>query len=267
VKADRFSLVDADGISLLVPGFFKSLGLRGGYSTRAAADGRLLDFDLRGEKDRTAIIDNRRVVLGAMGALIESLVVAEQLHGSLVARVTSADAGRGATDPAAVIAGADALVTDAPEVALAALSADCPIILLADEGRRAVAAVHSGWRGAAAGVVTAAVASLGEYGASAERLFASIGPAIGACCYEVGKEVRAAFPERIAGAEGVFVEREGRLFLDLVRAAELQLLDSGVRSDRISTAGVCTSCRNDLFFSYRREGKAAGRTAGVIALA
>jgi YfiH family protein len=122
--------------------------------------------------------------------------------------------------------------------------ADClPIALVADEG---VAMVHGGWRGLSDGIVAAAVRELG--GARS----AVIGPGIGACCYEVGDDVREAFP----------AETHAGRHLDLKRAAALALREAGVAE--IQDAGLCTSCRADLFFSHRRDEGVTGRQAGVV---
>lgn len=253
-------------VSILVPDFFVPLGLAGGFTARADDDGRELDLDLRGPKPPAQIIENRETVLSAMGIPLQNLVVAEQVHGAEVAIVSERDAGRGARDGDDAISGADALATASTSVALAGLSADCPIVLIADEKRSAAAAVHSGWRGTAAGVAARAVGALSDLSAPPESLFAAIGPSIGPCCYRVGREVREAFPPALAAAEGVFGEREGSLYLDLQQAIRRQLLDCGFVPDRISAAPHCTSCESGLFYSYRREGAAAGRCAGVIAI-
>ncbi|MHC4713922.1 MAG: peptidoglycan editing factor PgeF [Planctomycetota bacterium] len=263
---DGFHRITCHGVSFLAPDFLPQLGLRGGYSLRSSADGRDLDFDLRGGKPVDRVLENHRLVCGAMGIESNSLITAEQVHGDRVAIVTAADRGKGAMAPGTAVAGVDALVTEAPGTAPCCLAADCPIVLLADEKARPVAAVHSGWRGIAAGVVRAAVKALGELGAKPGALYASIGPSIGVCCYEVGGDVLAAFEHRSI-AEGVFARRDGRLFLNLVGAVRRQLLDCGLRAERIFTMSLCTSCRSDLFHSYRRDGRAAGRTAGIISIA
>ena len=266
MTAGPFRWKRSGAVSILVPDFFVPLGLAGGFTTRADGEGRELDLDLRGPTPPAAIIENRQTVLAAMGIPIQTLVLAEQVHRAKVAIVTQRDAGRGAHDSADAISGADALVSASREVALAGLSADCPIVLIADEKRTSAAAVHSGWRGTAAGVAARAVEALSDLGAPPESLFAAIGPAIGACCYQVGGEVRKAFPPALAAAEGVFDERDGALYLDLQEAIRRQLLDCGLIPARITAAHQCTHCESGLFYSYRREGAAAGRCAGVISI-
>ncbi len=89
---------------------------------------------------------------------------------------------------------ADGVMTDEHGVALVVQVADCVPLLMADPRTGAVAAVHAGWRGTAANIAAAAVRRLQQqYGCRPEDLVAAIGPCIGACCYQVGPEVREAF--------------------------------------------------------------------------
>lgn len=134
-------------------------------------------------------------------------------------------------------------------------TADCVPILLVAPAERVAAAVHSGWRGTVADVIHAALASMrARHGIDPGRVEAAIGPAIGACCYEVGPEVRDAFRESY-GETGLraFEESGGRLRLDLRRFLAARLEDLAVGS--VETVGPCTSCRTDLLYSYRREGR------------
>jgi polyphenol oxidase len=163
---------------------------------------------------------------------------------------------------------ADIAVTDDPTVALAIQVADCVPLLLADPLAGAVAAVHAGWRGTAAGAVPAAVAALTrEFGARPERLVVALGPSIGPCCYEVGDELIDAFR---AGGFARTVDRwftrddAGGLRLDVWAANRDQLVGSGVPADSIHAANLCTAGRPDLFASYRRDGPGTGRIAAVI---
>ena len=163
---------------------------------------------------------------------------------------------------------ADILVTDDTTVALVVQAADCVPLLVADRRSGAVAAVHAGWRGTAAGAAPAAVAALaGEFGADPEDLVVAQGPSIGPCCYVVGEEVIEAF--RAAGfarkIEAWFArDVAGRIRLDLWRANRDQLMASGVPPERIHQSGLCTASHPEWFASYRRDGPGTGRIAAVI---
>jgi YfiH family protein len=189
----------------------------------------------------------------------------DQVHGCRTVLVDSD------TRPADGNPKADALMTDRADVALAVKAADCVPILVADRHRRVVGAVHAGWRGTAQRIGPALVRSLQQqFGVEPGSLVAAIGPSIGACCYEVGPEVRAGFTEASAPASSADAERwftpgaGDRLQLDLWRANREQLEDAGVSAGDVHVAGLCTACAVDTFFSYRREEPRAGRMLAVI---
>jgi polyphenol oxidase len=147
-----------------------------------------------------------------------------------------------------VLGEGDALLEDVEGAVVAVRTADCIPLLLVDDEHQAVAAVHAGWRGTAAGIVGRALAQMRErFGTSPSRLHAAIGPGIGKCCYEVGPEVAA----RFGG--------QGRAHLDLPEVNRRQLLEAGVTAERIYASNLCTRCRPEEFHSYRRDGEAAGR--------
>lgn len=154
-----------------------------------------------------------------------------------------------------VVGVGDALLENTPGAAVAVRTADCIPILLVDEQKRAVAAVHAGWRGTAAQIVRHAIESMAErFGTQPAGLHAAIGPGIGKCCYEVGPEV--------AGQFG----GEGRMHLDLPEANRKQLLAAGVTPERIYASNLCTMCRPEDFHSYRRDREAAGRMYSFAAI-
>lgn len=165
------------------------------------------------------------------------------------ARVIEADDAPGA---------ADGLMTSRADMALAVFTADCVPVLLAAPG--AVAALHAGWRGLAAGLVGIGVARLAERTeVSPQRLAAWIGPCIAGCCYEVSEEVA----ERVAAASApeVVLPRHPRPHLDLPGAARAQLEAAGVEDVR--WLRHCTGCAPQRWWSHRRE---AGRAARNYAL-
>ena len=146
-----------------------------------------------------------------------------------------------------VLGSGDALMEDTPGAVVAVKTADCLPILLVDERRRAVAAVHAGWRGVVGRIVEAAVEMMHQrFGTESQDLHAAIGPGAGACCYEVGPEVAAEF--------GI----EGRAKLDLAGTVRAQLIDAGVAPERVYVSDLCTICREELH-SFRRDKELAGR--------
>jgi hypothetical protein len=151
----------------------------------------------------------------------------------------------------------DALFTGVPGALIGVRTADCVPILIVDVEARAIAAVHAGWRGAAQGIAGKAVAEMtARFGSLPEDLCAAIGPAIGPCCYEVGPEVTALFTESNGLAGGSR--------LDLPGVNRRQLLDAGLLPGEVWSAGLCTACLADEFFSWRRDRHESGRMVSAI---
>jgi len=185
----------------------------------------------------------------------------------------------------------DGLITRTPGILLAVQVADCLPVLLADAEHGAVGIFHAGWRGTLQRIVEKGVGEMRRrFGSAPERLQAAIGPGIGACCYEVGEEVKREFESQFAYARELFTEafdsrsleaRYPLLFmnqrapghgdpavkphLDLAKANLLQLRDAGVPEENVFQLGLCTSCRTDLFFSYRKE-RVTGRMLAVVGI-
>ncbi len=232
-----------DHIACDLPGGRVVFTTRRGGVSRAPYDtfnlGRFTD------DDPVAIESNRDRLAALTGIARERTLQGRQVHGAEVCRVRALPA------PDAPLEEADGQATALPDVAALVLTADCLPIALAADG--AVAMLHAGWRGLAAGVVREGVAALRELGADG-TIQAAIGPGAGVCCYEVGEEVHAAF-----AADGA---REGDR-LDLERVARHRLRDAGV--EQVHATAICTMCaRAGLFFSHRRDGPVTGRQAGVV---
>lgn len=188
-----------------------------------------------------------------------------QVHGSRVVRAE--DLAQGERPQA------DAIVCAQRGTAIAVVTADCLPILMATRDGRAVAAVHAGWRGLAAGVVEAGALALGSSTGGADGEVAAqvavIGPHIGRCCYEVDEPVLAALARRYGAALDAFLapSRAGHAFLDLAGVARHALLGLGLEPGRVaSLPGACTRCDPERFHSYRRDGASAGRLLHFIAV-
>ncbi len=154
------------------------------------------------------------------------------------------------------------MVTNQRELTLEIRTADCYPVLLADTKNQAVAAIHAGWRGTAAGIVPTAVEKMAAlYGTHAGNLVVAIGPGIGPCCYEIGREVAQQF------APMLMQNRHGKLYLDLAMANRQQALQLGVAESQIEVNGVCTFCQAEQFYSFRREKEQAGRMRSLIGIA
>jgi YfiH family protein len=204
----------------------------------------------------------------AVGAA--TVVMVTQVHGNRVVVVSDRSALPSRETEA------DAIVSLVPDVAVAVRAADCVPLLLADARTGAVAAVHAGWRGTAAGIATATLESLRrELDVRPSDVVAAIGPSIGPCCYEVGSELVDAFAA--AGHERYLIDRwfatpspargsreRPGLRLDVAAANRDQLVLAGVPESQVFVSGLCTAMHPALLTSFRAERDKAGRIAGVI---
>lgn len=243
----------------------ESEGFANAFSTRAGgvspfpADAlNLAGFD---QDARENILENRRRFFSLLGGGW-AFSGCWQVHGAGV-RVVS-----GPSDARSEQEHCDALATIGPGVLLGVKTADCVPVLLGDARTGACAAVHAGWRGTLQEIVARALSRMGEeFGTRPPDVRAAIGPAARACCYEVGAEVVEAFRAKFADADSLFTPtRAGHALVDLQRANREQLVNAGVSAGRVHALPLCTMCRPDLFFSYRRDKKLHGRTGRLLSV-
>jgi len=179
-------------------------------------------------------------LLGALG--VPAVIQVKQVHGARAVVAGEAAGQEG-----------DALVARAGDGAVGVRVADCVPVLVADPAAGGVAAIHAGWRGVVGGVVGAGVGLLGGTG-----LVAAIGPCIGACCFEVGRDVG----EKL----GFVVREEGdKAYVDLRAAVRAQLRALGLADARIEDVAGCTKHEPERFHSFRRDGANSGRMLAAIA--
>ncbi len=210
-------------------------------------------------QERRDVLANRDEIASFFGAEAQT-VSPLQVHGSHV-HVVDEKAGRGWMKLDTSFR-ADALVTNLPGVVLTILTADCVPLLIADPVRRAVGAVHAGWRGTQQEITRKTVETMTRlYGTRPEDLIVGIGPAIGGCCYEVGEEVVAHFTDY---PEAVVAKPNGKYLLDTKQINARQLKALGVPPGQIEISPVCTSCEHERFFSYRADRGTAGRFMSCI---
>ncbi|MFO8058068.1 MAG: peptidoglycan editing factor PgeF [bacterium] len=184
---------------------------------------------------------------------IEELCTIKQVHGSRVVEARSAGDARGLRNTHA-----DAIVSNAKGLALCVRTADCVPVLVLDPRGKATAAVHAGWKGTAARVAAEAVKTMQRlYGSEPASLRAGIGPCICPPHYQVDGPVIEAVEKGLGEKSQavLFPEDENHARLDLVKANRIVLEEAGIPAENIEELGLCTWCRPELFFSYRREGK------------
>lgn len=287
---DGWKIRCSDGIGLLVAESLAEIPwLTHGFSTRPGGESRLsgqrvCNLGFADWDTKQAVLRNRANLQCALGAKDMALLAMRQIHSDL-SRVFSAM-------PAEPLKGDSAIATK-PGLLLTVQTADCVPILLVDRKRKIVAAVHAGWRGTLARIAEKTLGRMRfEFGTHPGDVSAALGPAIGRCCYEVGPEVAQAFAGQFAAAaewfDGPF-ERLAlgeepnplpwltmmppghqpppeRVWLDLRATNRWQLENVGVQSRNIAVSPLCTACRTDLLFSYRREGPETGRLMAAIGI-
>ena len=298
---DGWSLRRISGLEILTAKILEPLPwVVHGFSTRKGGTSRLdgvaaLNLGFTQWDSREAVARNRRAFTRAITTTkasakvdprpaSEKLVTLRQIHSDVVHVFSKA--------PVRPPQG-DAAICRRSALLLGIQTADCVPILLADPRRRVAGAVHAGWRATLARIVTKTLGRMRlEFGTRPEDVLAALGPAIGPCCYEVGPEVAQAFAGQFAQAAEWFEGRFERLAtgeepnplpwltmmppgrepppervrLDLRAANRWQLLDAGVSPRNIAASALCTGCRSDLFFSYRKEGAGTGRMMSVIGI-
>lgn len=255
---------------LLFPRWEKEGFVGHGFSTRlgGSSTGPFagLNLGLKGGDDPGIVAKNRQRFLNVWGKSTQDLFYGEQVHGKNVFRVTAEFIKQSVRE----IPATDALVTAEKQVLLGAFSADCLLVILLDRKTPAVGIAHAGWRGTLGGILAAVVQSMeNNFQSEPGSLEVLMGPAIGPCCYAVGKEVLDFCAGSPWGKEAVFYPGPGpeNPFLDLQRTNRNILCRAGVQPANIFMNGYCTHCRGDLFYSYRGAGGVAtGSQMGIIYL-
>jgi YfiH family protein len=228
------------------------LGRAGGVS-KAPFDSLNLSF--RVGDDPISVGENWHLWKNSLPPTKVQIVTPKQVHG---AKVLSVDP----TSPKEA-GEADALWTQHSGVLIGVLTADCVPVLLCEPERQICAAVHAGWRGTSKEIAIKVVQVLCSEGKAApSSLFAALGPSISGCCYAVGTEVIDGFP--IRWRRFGWSKIEGRHHLDLRALNHLQLMEAGLREEKIALVGPCTSCQVHDFFSSRRSGNPTGRQLSYI---
>jgi purine-nucleoside/S-methyl-5'-thioadenosine phosphorylase / adenosine deaminase len=216
-----------------------------------------LNLGILTDDDNGNVAENRRRLAAGIGSDPERVAMGWQVHGDEILEWDGPPQNGGFAHVGADLPKVDGHTTTAKGVPLMVLVADClPVALVTPE--RAVM-LHCGWRGLAAGIIERGIA-LFDDGETRPR--AVLGPSIGPCCYEVGEELRKEFGPQ--GGDFFRPGPRGKPHLDVRAANVRQLEQGGLTPDHIHHVADCTMCRADLYHSYRREGKGAGRMISFV---
>lgn len=228
------------------------LGRTGGISSGHLAS---LNMGKREEDRPENLTENKKRVAKVFGTDVDKIFTVSQVHSDRIIVIDDP-----ATSPDKIKdLEADGIITNIKGVALGILTADCVPVLFLDSRNKVIAAVHAGWKGTASKIASKTIKMMIErFESRPQEIRAAIGPAIGACCYEVGQEV----VDAVGYRGNASAQREGKWYLDLPRANMLQLQEMGIAD--IDVSGICTSCKTDLFFSHRKEMGKTGRQLSFI---
>lgn len=212
-----------------------------------------LNLSLYTDDDPGAVRENRRRFFHALGFSPDRTAGARQVHGDRVLHV----------ETPGQYEDYDALVTDRLGILLTVTVADCAPVLLFDPRHHAVAAVHAGWRGTAAGIVGKALREMTNcFGSRPVECYAYVGTCIDAEAYEVDADVADHFDRPFKRWDG----NRHKFFIDLKGANRDQLERAGVPTDHIGQSPFSTVADNRDYFSHRREGGRTGRMLAVIGM-
>jgi len=193
---------------------------------------------------------NLNLFIKKIKPLPKRLILPQQVHKAKIGLVKK--------DHLSFYPSCDALITEEKRMALTVLTADCLSIFLYDFKNEAIGLIHAGWRGSKERITYRTLKSMQDnFNTEPKNLYVVFGPAIRDCCYEVGDEFKKLFPKKY------IYKRKDRLYFDLVRINRDELINFGVNKKNIFDCLLCTSCHNDILFSYRKEGKNCGRIVSL----
>jgi len=225
--------------------------------------------------DSQDVINNRRTVVETLGFPFDAWTCGEQVHSNHVEIVHLEDKGRGKIDRSSAFQNTDGLLTNVPGILLTSFYADCVPLYFYDPMKQVIGLAHAGWKGTVSRIASTMVDKMvQEYGSQIHDIRAAIGPSIGSCCYEVDDKVMLSvydLEKEVLGnntysASWYLKKDNGKSMLNLKEMNRQIMMKAGIMPSHIECTTYCTSCRNDLFFSYRKDGGTTGRMASWVGL-
>ena len=246
-------------------------GVVHGFASRlggvSVGDFASMNLGIKRDDSRANVRENYARFCAAVGADANCLVMTHQVHSDDVRTATRADILPDLLDP--IPYETDGLVTDEPGLCLVIYYADCIPVLLYDPKRRAIGAVHSGWRGTSMGIVPKAVERMKTlYGTDPADVLAAIGPGIGPCCFETHDDVPTAMVRQLGRAAEPFCvpNGKGKYNVDLKGIIRWEMTEAGLLPEHIETLDLCTGCHPELWWSHRKVGDRRGNHGAMIQL-
>ncbi len=223
-----------------------------------------LSFNRRDSKEN--VISNYHIIAEAIGVDFNKMVLSNQIHDKKIRFVSAEDAGKGLARDSDII-GYDGLTTNVPGIPLVTFYADCVPVLMLDPVKKAITAVHSGWKSTLENISGEALELMKQiYKSDLKDLQIAIGPSICQNCFEVGEDVYGLFKTKYPWCDTYVDSRNGKYYINLQQIISRVLTDAGVPDNNILVSGVCTKCNNDMFFSYRGDHKCTGSLTAIMML-
>lgn len=248
-------------------------GLQVGFTTRMGGVSNEQYFSMNcglhvGDNDQD-VVTNRQILSRSLQFPFDQWTCAEQIHSNQVVIVGEGERGKGAYTRSDAIQDTDGLITSKRDVLLTSFYADCVPLFFLAPSNSIIGIAHAGWKGTASNIAFNMLDGFkSHFGVEPSEIKVAIGPSISECCYEVDERVIREISLNIIGDDKSFYrEKEsGKYLLDLKKANHILLNEAGVLTTNILSSSWCTSCREDMFFSYRKENGKTGRMAAFIGL-
>lgn len=235
----------------------------GGVSTGECST---LNLSFNRNDSRSNVVRNYHILADALGVDFDKMVLSNQIHDNKIRYIGADDAGKGLSKESDIV-GYDGLTTNVPGIPLVTFYADCVPVLILDPVKKAITAVHSGWKSTLENISSEALKLMKEiYNSNMEELQIAIGPSICKSCFEVGEEVYKLFVNKYAWCNTYIEKQNEKYCIDLQQIIRKVLMDGGVPEENILLSDVCTKCNKDVFFSYRGDQRKTGSLAAVMML-
>ncbi|WNR46452.1 peptidoglycan editing factor PgeF [Paenibacillus roseipurpureus] len=250
-----------------------------GFSSRWGGVSRApfhsLNCGLHVNDDPKDVVINRERIADVLGLPFDAFTYAEQVHGKDVAIVSLNEQGSGRVARETALQAKDGFITQEKGIVLCAQFADCVPLFFYDPVKRVVALAHAGWKGTVLNISMATISLMTHtFGSQPSDIYAVVGPSIGACCYEVDEtvasRVKQVLDEMQSSQEekaAILTDKGNSKYMLNLQVMNRKLIEqAGILSSHIEVTQLCTSCRNDLFFSHRKEEGSTGRMIAWIGL-
>lgn len=242
-----------------------------GFSTRLGGESRgdldSLNLGIHKNDSVANILSNYKTFTNSLEIDLENLVLTDQVHKDKVMEVDAYDRGKGIVKKTD-IRDTDGFITNKSRVALVTFHADCVPVFYLDPTTKAIGLVHAGWKGTVEKIGRKTLEKMiKSYGTDPSEVLIGIGPSIGQCCFEVGKEVIEIVDDSFEKSNKYYYKKDNdKYMLDLWELNRDQLIEMGVKEENITVSNICTKCNNDIFFSHRGDNGKTGSLAAIIEL-